>query len=230
MKADLKMMIISIGIIANIIVGLFIYKGVSLSDVKSHLSNIVDSSVVGVKNVLSSNNNDTQESNVDAVIENNTIDISIPEEVVEDIAVEANRNIVYDGMTLDELAAKLDRSLGSTLSGTGYQFASRAIELGVDPYMAVGIVLLETGCSWDCSALVNQCYNVGGQKGSPGCWGGEYQAFNSLEEGINAFMDNLYYNYVAYGLTTPELINPKYAESTEWAQAVNSYIGLIRSR
>lgn len=142
---------------------------------------------------------------------------------------ENKKEIVYEGMTMDELAEKLNRSLNSSLSGYGYQFASKSLELGLDPYLAVAIVLHETGCSWGCSELVNQCYNVGGQKGAPGCWGGEYQAFSSMEEGINAYLENLYYNYVAQGLTTPEAINTRYASSQTWAGKIYYYIDLIRA-
>mgnify|MGYP002511620479 CR=1 FL=1 len=35
-------------------------------------------------------------------------------------------------------------------------------------YLAVAIVLHETGCKWTCSKLVRECNNVGGMKGS-GC-------------------------------------------------------------
>ena len=42
-------------------------------------------------------------------------------------------------------------------------------------------------------------------------------------------MDNLYNNYVAQGLTTPELINPKYASSATWATQVNRYIDRIKA-
>ena len=132
--------------------------------------------------------------------------------------------IVYDGLTLDELATKLNRSLGSSLSGYGYKFASRSLELGVDPYLAVAIVLHETGCSWSCSALVQNKNNVGGMVGNGG-----YIAFASLDAGIDAFLNNLYKNYYAYGLTTPEQINKKYAASTAWASKINYYIGKIKA-
>ena len=69
--------------------------------------------------------------------------------------------VVYDNMTMEELSAKLDRSLNSDLLGKGYLFASKSLELGVDPYVAVAIVLEETGCKWNCSNLVKQCNNVG---------------------------------------------------------------------
>lgn len=150
-------------------------------------------------------------------------------EQLKETETKQEKDIVYDGMTLEELSAKLDRSLNSTLAGQGFAFASYSIELGLDPYLALAIVLEETGCKWECSELVKQCNNVGGQKGSPGCWGGSYRSFSTLEEGIKGYLDNLYYNYYAKGLTTPEAINPIYAESTSWAMNVNSYIEQIRN-
>ena len=152
------------------------------------------------------------------------------EEIKAKEEAEAKKNeIVYDGMTLDELAAKLDRSLNSTISGQGYTFASLATELGVDPYLAVAIVMHETGCKWECSTLLKQCNNVGGMKGSSGCNGGAYASFATLEEGINAYMNNLYKNYFAQGLTTAEAMQSKYAASSTWATQVNSYINSIKA-
>ncbi len=137
---------------------------------------------------------------------------------------------VYNGMTLNELADKLNRSLNSTISNQGYLIASYSLEKGVDPYLAVAIMLLETGCKWECSKLVKSCNNVGGQKGRPSCGNGSYKRFDSLELGIRGFIDNLANNYYAYGLTTPEAMNRKYAESTTWASKVNAYIGEIQAR
>lgn len=135
--------------------------------------------------------------------------------------------LVYDNMTLDELSNKLNRSLNSTVSGKGYLIASHSLEMGVDPYVATAILLHETGCKWECSYLVKSCNNVGGQKGY-GC--GSYSYFNSLDEGIIAFIDNLSYNYASYGLVTPEQINTKYASDTSWAQKVNNYIDIIKAQ
>lgn len=137
--------------------------------------------------------------------------------------------IVYDGLTMNELADKLNRSLGSTLSGTGYTFASKSLSLGIDPYLAVAIVLHETGCKWECSYLVQACNNVGGMKGDPGCGGGSYKAFSTLDEGIDSYLNNLYRNYYAYGLTSPDTIGPKYAASTAWPSKIYYYMDTIRS-
>ncbi len=140
------------------------------------------------------------------------------------------RVIVYDGMTMSELTEKLNRSLKSTIAGKGDVFASYSLERGVDPYLAVSIMLLETGCNWSCSSLMRKCNNVGGQKGSPSCDGGSYKSYPSLDEGIKGFIDNIADNYYAYGLTTPEAMNKKYAASNMWAIKVNNYISSVKAK
>lgn len=141
--------------------------------------------------------------------------------------VEEEDLIVYDGKTLEELSNLLNKSLNSSISGKGYLIASYSLENNVDPYMATAIILQETGCKWECSRIVQECNNVGGQKGT-GC--GSYSYFNSLDEGIMAFIDNLNRNYISYGLTTPEQINSKYAEDTNWSINVNKYIETIKAQ
>lgn len=139
------------------------------------------------------------------------------------------RIIVYDGMTMEELSTKLNKSLKSTVAGKGELFASYSLEKGVDPYLAISIMLLETGCNWKCSNLVNNCNNVGGQKGSPNCSNG-YRSYPTLDDGIRGFIDNLADNYYAKGLTTPEAMNPKYAESNMWAVKVNNYMSSVKAK
>ena len=137
------------------------------------------------------------------------------------------RVIVYDNMTMSELSAKLNRSMKDTIAGKGELLASYSLEKGVDPYVALSIILLESGCnSGRCSGLTRNCYNVGGQKGSPSCNGGSYKAFSNIDEGIKSFVDNLA-TYYARGLNTPEKMNSRYAESQVWAQKVRSYMSSI---
>ena len=138
--------------------------------------------------------------------------------------------IVYEGLTLEELAAKIDRNLGDGyISGKGMLVASYCLEKGVDPYIATAIMLHETGCRSKCSGLVRQCNNVGGQKGSPTCGSTSYKSFETLDDGIKGFVNNLYKNYYAYGLTTVEQIAPKYAEGNTWAGKINWYVNLIKN-
>ena len=166
----------------------------------------------------------------------NMIEEEAKEEIVDSISELSKENnvtkrvIVYDGMTMSELTEKLNRSLKSTIAGKGDIFASYSLERGVDPYLAVSIMLLETGCNWSCSSLMRRCNNVGGQKGSPSCDGGSYKSYPSLDEGIKGFIDNIADNYYAYGLTTPEAMNKKYAASNMWAIKVNNYISSVKAK
>lgn len=139
------------------------------------------------------------------------------------------RKIVYDGMTIEELTAKLNRSLGSTMTGKGELIATYSLQRGVDPYLAMGVMLLETGCKWSCSGLVQKCNNIGGQKGSPNCSGG-YRSYPTLDDGIRGFIDNLADNYYAVGLNTPEAMNKKYAESGAWAVKVRNYMSQVQAK
>ena len=150
-------------------------------------------------------------------------------EVLIEYKLEDNGEIIYDGLTLTELTNKLNKNLSSTLTNTGHYFANYYKKTGLDPYLAVAIVLHETGCKWTCSKLVRECNNVGGMKGSPKCNGGSYRKYDTLEEGINGYLDMLYNNYYSKGLTTPELINPKYAASTTWSEKINGYIEDLKS-
>ena len=137
---------------------------------------------------------------------------------------------VYESMTLEELSDKLNRSLGSDIvAGKGGIIASECINKGVDPYIATAILLHETGCGSSCSNLSRTCYNFGGQKGAPGCNGGAYKQFSSIDEGLVGLIDNLYNNYFSKGLTTPETIGPRYAESGTWVSKINWYIEKIRN-
>ena len=139
--------------------------------------------------------------------------------------------IVYEDMTFNELSSQLNKSLSSTLTNKGEIFAKRALEYEVDPYLALAIVLHETGCKWGCSSLVVNCNNVGGVKVSPSCGGGSYRYYASLDEGITAFIRNLKYNYYDYGLNTAYKMQRKYTGgSTTWASKVENYIAEIKNK
>lgn len=133
--------------------------------------------------------------------------------------------IVYEGLTLEELGLKIDNVLNSTLEGYGTTIASLALDKGVDPVVAASIILVETGCKWTCSSLVRNANNVGGMKAS----GGRYATFATLEDGLEAFINNLSKNYYAKGLTTPEEINTKYATNPNWHNDVYYYVEAIMS-
>lgn len=138
-------------------------------------------------------------------------------------------SIAFDGLTMEQLVIKLNNNMKNEISNMGQLYAEYSLSLGVDPYVALAITLQETGCSWKCYDKLVNCNNVGGQRGSPSCNGGSYKKYNTLEEGIKGFIDNLSDNYYKKGLNTPELMNSKYAESTEWAAKINNYVNTIKS-
>lgn len=212
---------------------LMITGGILLQDKLESHRKVKKEVVITYASKLSSTHKNVENKNIDTIKETDTIsekDKQKDQNGEQEVAVVETDPIVYDNMTLQQLSEKLDRSLNSTLSGKGSLFASRSVELGIDPYLAVAIVLHETGCKWECSTLVKQCNNVGGQKGGPTCGSGSYKQFDSLDEGINGFLDNLYNNYYAVGLNTPELMNPKYAASTTWATKIYSYMEEIKAK
>ena len=134
---------------------------------------------------------------------------------------------VYGGMTLEEVAAQINKSLKNDITNKGMVIASKCIELGVDPFIASAIILHETGCGQNqCSNIARNCYNFGGQKGS-GC--GAYQRYNSVDEGLIGMISNLYRNYYARGLTTVETIGPRYAESNTWVSKINWYVNKLKN-
>ena len=133
------------------------------------------------------------------------------------------KKIVWDNLTEEELTFKLNKNLYSTMSNTGSHFAKYTSETGLDPYLAISIVNLETGCKWGCSYLARTCNNIGGIKGSPSCNGSSYRRYDTLEEGIKSYLDLIYYNYYSIGLDDPYKMNSKYAESSTWAEKVNNY-------
>lgn len=168
---------------------------------------------------------DKEEDNAYALLKEQIIEEQIIEVSTEEI--DENKEIVYDNMTLEELTNKLNNSLKYELSGYGALVASYSLEKGIDPYLATAIMLHETGCTWGCSSLVKKCNNVGGMKGK-GC--NSYSYFSTLEQGIKSFIDNIYNNYYAYGLTTADLMGSKYAEDPLWSSKVNSHIEKVKNR
>lgn len=186
-----------------------------------------------IQNMAASANMIIQDTNKETTEENKkTTDLltAVDMETAPASVIVPQRIEVYEGMTLEELAIKLDRNLGTDIvAGKGALIASECVNKGVDPYVAVAILLHETGCKHSCSRLARTCNNFGGQKGAPGCNGGAYKAYNSIDEGLVGFIDNLYRNYYSRGLNTVESIGPRYAESNTWVSKINSYVSQIRA-
>lgn len=213
MKAKLKLLVATTLVTVMLFSAYLIDK--NISSVKLVRANVTKSTAnyVDLKNKIAFKEMEQQNNQQEIV-----------EEEIEEVKEEP---ILYEGKTIDEVSSLLNAHLGSTLTDKGYLIANYSIQKGVDPYLATAIILQETGCKWECSYLVKACNNVGGQKGE-GCGG--YSFFESLDTGIIAFIDNIYNNYVTYGLLTADQMNPKYAEDPYWSNNVNKYIEILKAQ
>lgn len=242
MKKNIKL-VVSIFLVISLVVFivLFLFFNNSMDGFSKFISISSKKSGVFISNFFKDKNDSLEKINireVDVNVEENSsneVDENISdiknsvedEKVIDDDIISENLSIVYDDMTLEQLAFKLDRSLKNELAGKGYLYASYCLEKNVDPYLAVAISLEETGCNSSCSSLVKYCNNVGGMIGS-GCNG--FSSWPTLDDGIRAFIDNIYRNYVLYGLTDAVSMNSKYAENPMWATNVNNYINIIKNK
>lgn len=213
----------------KIISGLLAFVGIAMIGVAVYLQTEKSFSIdeIDVKNMAASANMYVKDSDNKEEVEMVFEEVEMESTPV--AVVILPRTEVYDGMTLEELGAKIDRNLKGYISGKGELIASYCIELGVDPYIATAIILHETGCRAKCSKLVQECNNVGGIKGRPSCGSGSFKRFDTLDDGIRGFVNNLYKNYYVYGLTTVEQIAPKYCEGNTWAGKINWYINEIKN-
>ena len=212
--------------ITMISVGLFVQNEKELKKINIDKNVLTE---VNIQNIAASANKSIKNSD-DTIQKREIILNEVEMEMTPASVIIPPRIEVYEGMTIEELGDKINRNLGSDIvAGKGLFIATECINRGVDPYIATAILLHETGCKAHCSSLARYCNNFGGQKGSPGCNGGSYKAFNSMDEGLVGFIDNLSRNYFAMGLNTVEKIGPKYAESTTWPSKINWYVEQIRA-
>lgn len=90
---------------------------------------------------------------------------------------------------------------------------------GIEPDIPLAIAKLETGHFT--STAFRECNNVGGMSVDE-----VPISFDSLEDGVDAFVGNLAENYFGKGLDTVETISNKYCpvNASEWANAVNELL------
>lgn len=159
----------------------------------------------------------------------NQIDISVSYFKVEyDTYQEELKKNYFKGESKEEISNKIERYLKGKLDGKGQYITTKCLEAGLDPYLFTAVVLQETGCYWGCSYLTRNCNNVAGNKGKPGCNGGSYRKFDTINEGIDFAIKKLN-SYYKKGLNTAKSINPYYAEDKTWYVKVNNYIKKLKS-
>lgn len=138
-------------------------------------------------------------------------------------------NTEYEGESVLQVSIKLEKYFKKTpLEGYGEFVASSSIKRGVNPYLIGGIILENTKCTTDCSIIFKNCNNVGDLKGTPGCFGGSYKKYDSIEASIDDLVDYIYSKFTSLKLTSPTSIYQKYGKDITWAFRVTNYMEKIK--
>lgn len=127
-------------------------------------------------------------------------------------------------MSVTEIIKKNNESVVERLSNVDNLTIEERIELkchqyGIDPDIPLAIARLETGHFT--SRAFKEDNNVGGLSINE-----VPMSFDTLEDGIEAFVQNLANNYFAQGLDTVEEIGAKYCPVNEenWVEIVNQLL------
>ena len=162
---------------------------------------------------IDSDNKQTEESTIDS------------EKVTPVIGMAATNEILptFEGKSIIEVGEILNKTLSGIFTGKGESFARLSMEKGMDPFLLAAISAHETG-NGTSSAARNK-YNFGGITCS-----GKLCTYSSFDEGLESYISVVYRNYFSKGLTTPEAMNKKYAQSTTWASKVNYWYNTLKNK
>lgn len=150
-------------------------------------------------------------------------DTSVPPEPVEEI------NTDFEGESFEKIGKKIDKMLvKTTLEGYGEFIAKTAISKSVNPYLIGGIILESTNCKIECTILFNQCNNVSGRKGDPGCFGGTYKKYSSINDSISDLVGSISNDFYSPEMQAPYKMFKKYGRNETWAFKVTKYMEQLK--
>ena len=147
------------------------------------------------------------------------------EENKEELVVDTS----YDGESYDDIGKKMDKIFSETLlEGYGSYIAKNSIAKGVNPYLIAGIILESTGCQNECNIILKQCNNVSLLKGEPGCFGGAYKKYGSIEDSIIDFINEISKKFYTKEMQIPSKMYKDYGKSSAWAFKVNKIMEKVK--
>lgn len=158
--------------------------------------------------------------------------VAIRPSVVTAENINKNKSLETDTMVIEEVPSEPEKApvkkliikpkeiviskLNVTATGSRGLVQKYAAQYEIDWKLVEAIVLHETGNRT--SYAYKNKHNSCGMMGKKGLL-----SFSSEELGVEACVKNLKNRYISQGLTTPELINTKYASSKTWATKINYY-------
>ena len=167
------------------------------------------------------------------MFENNFI-IRLNGEVIDDNnndnpSIDNPINTEYGGESVEKIANKFEKYFKKTsLVDYSKHIATSAIKKGVNPYLIGAMILVNTNCNNDCNIIFKNCNNVGDMKGTPGCFGGVYKKYDSVESSIDDLIDYVYDKFVVNDLTSPNAIYKKYGKDSSWAFKVINHMEKLK--
>ena len=154
-------------------------------------------------------------------------DVELPKEEI----IEEEEIVEYNGENFEKIGKKIEKHLEKTpLEGYGQYIAKQSVNKGVNPYLISSMIIINSNCKIQCTAIVDKCYNVGDLKGTMGgCFGGTYKKYYSFEDGVDDLINYVLTNFYANDLKTPTAIYKKYEKNSAWAYKVSRYMERIKN-
>lgn len=137
---------------------------------------------------------------------------------------------MYNGEEYTKIGAKIDKYLNkSTLAGYGEYIAKQSIKKTVNPYLIGAMIIEDSRCNLECTALVDMCNNAAKVKGTPGCFGGSYKKYDKIYNSIDDLINNVYNNYWINNKTMPMQFYKNHGRDISWAYRVEGLITKIKN-
>ena len=138
----------------------------------------------------------------------------------------------FNGESIEEIGKKIDNYCKKTpIEGHGEYIARTSIMKSVNPYLIGAIILESTKCKNECSVIFKECNNVSGIKGSPGCFGGAYRAYDTLDEAISDIVNEISKEFYTKEMQMPYKMYKQYGKTSSWAFKISNYMeGLKRGK
>ena len=162
---------------------------------------------------------------------NNNFMIILNKEVIDDTnndngpEVPVEEITTYNGESIEEIGKKMERMFSKTLlEGLGEHVSRTSIKESVNPYLVGGIILENTNCKIDCSILLKHCNNLSGLMGEPGCFGGSYTKYNTMEDSVSDLVRYISKSYPNLEMQQPYKMFKSYGKNETWAFKVNKYM------
>ena len=131
----------------------------------------------------------------------------------------------YKGESIENITKKMEKFFIKTqLEGYGEKIASISVQKNVNPYLVAGIILESTSCKINCSVIFNECHNVFSNKGKPGCFGGTYRVYNSVEDSIEDLVSDVKNRFPQEDDQVPSKMFKSYEKNATWAFKVSTYM------